>query len=78
MELQNLANMGKLYLLKQSTTGSKGANQFQKKLVCWNQYEKFYLLIKFEENLRWWVDWLGQLTWNEPYVYFSFKKTQIC
>ena len=30
MELQNLANMGKLYLLKQSTTGSKGANQFQK------------------------------------------------
>ena len=38
-----------------------------KKLVCWNQHEHFfYLLIKFEENLRWWFDCLGQLTWNGP------------
>jgi len=22
--------------------------------------------MKFEENLRWWVDWLGQLTENDP------------
>jgi len=22
---------------------------------------KVYLLIKFEENLRWWLDWLRQL-----------------
>jgi len=35
---------------------SRNLNQFQKKLVFWNQHEKFYLLIKFEENLRWWVD----------------------
>jgi len=31
-------------------------NQFQKSLVFWNQHEKFYLLMKLEENLRWWVD----------------------
>ena len=31
-------------------------NQFQKNLVFWNQHEKLYLLINFEENLRWWVD----------------------
>jgi len=24
------------------------------------------MLIKFEENLRCWVGWLGQLTWNDP------------
>jgi len=24
------------------------------------------MLLKFEENLRWWVDWLGQLTENDP------------
>jgi len=24
--------------------------------------------MKFEENLRWWVDWLGQLTENDPTV----------
>jgi len=30
----------------------RNLNQFQKKLVCWNPHEKFYLLIKFEENLR--------------------------
>jgi len=22
--------------------------------------------MKFDENLRWWVDWLGQLTENDP------------
>jgi len=22
--------------------------------------------MKFEENLRWWVDWLGQFTENDP------------
>jgi len=42
-------------------------NQFLKKLVFRNQNEKFYLLMKFEENLRWWVDCLGQLTQNDPY-----------
>jgi len=31
-------------------------NQFEKNLVFWNQHEKFYLLIRSEENLRWWVD----------------------
>jgi len=41
-------------------------NKFQKNLVFWNQHEKFYLLMKLEENLRWWVDWLGQLTENDP------------
>jgi len=41
-------------------------NQFQKNLVFWNQHEKFYLLMKFEENLRWWVDWLRQWTENDP------------
>jgi len=41
-------------------------NQFQKKFVCWNQHKKLCLHFKFEENLRWWVDWLGQLTWNDP------------
>jgi len=25
-------------------------------LVFWNQHEKFYLHMKSEENLRWWVD----------------------
>ena len=34
-------------------------NQFQKYLVCWNRHEKFYLFIKFKENLIWWVNWLG-------------------
>jgi len=34
----------------------RNLNQFQQNLVFWNQHEKFYLLIKFEENLRWWVD----------------------
>jgi len=34
----------------------RNLNQFQNHLVCWNQHEKFYLLIKFEDNLRWWVD----------------------
>jgi len=34
--------------------------------VFWNQHEKFYLHNKFEENLKWWVDWLGQLTQNDP------------
>jgi len=23
--------------------------------------------MKFEENLRWWVNWLGQLTHNDPH-----------
>jgi len=45
-----------------------------KKIVCWNQHEKFYLLMKFKENLKWWVDWLGQLTWNDP----SSKPTHTC
>ena len=31
-------------------------NRFKKKIVFWNQREKFYLLIKFEDSLRWWVD----------------------
>jgi len=26
----------------------------------------FYLLIKLEENLRWWFDWLRQLRENDP------------
>ena len=29
---------------------SRNLNQFQKNLVFWNQHEKFYLLMKFEEN----------------------------
>ena len=37
------------------STTSRNLNQL-KKLGCWNHHEKFYLLIKFEENLRWWVD----------------------
>ena len=44
-------------------------NQLKKKIVCWNQHEKFYLLIKFGENLRWWIDFsifLVHLTWNDP------------
>ena len=34
----------------------RNLNQFPKNLVFWNQHEKFYLLIKFEETLRWWVE----------------------
>ena len=45
---------------------SQNLNQFLKKLVFRNQHEKFYLLIKFEENLRWWADWVGHLTENDP------------
>jgi len=37
-----------------------------KNVVCWNQHEKFCLLVEFEETLRWRFDWLGQLTWNDP------------
>jgi len=44
-------------------------NQFFFKLVFWYQREKFYVLMKFEENLRWWVDHLGQLTENGPYIF---------
>jgi len=51
-------------------------NRFRKKLVCWNEHQVFHLLIKFEENLRWWVDWLGQLTWNDPL--FSALPTCFC
>jgi len=36
----------------------RNLSQFEKLLVCWNQHEKFYLLIEFEENLRWWVDFV--------------------
>jgi len=25
--------------------------------------------MKFEENLRWWIDWLGQLIENDPHMY---------
>jgi len=25
--------------------------------------------MKFKENLRWWVDWLGQLTENDPIAF---------
>jgi len=32
---------------------SRNLNQFQNNLVFWNQHEKFCLLIKFEDNLRW-------------------------
>jgi len=35
---------------------SRNLNQFQKNVVFWNQHEKFYLLIKSEENPRWRVD----------------------
>ena len=45
---------------------SQNLNQFQKNLVFWNQHEQFYLLMKFKENLRWWVDWLGQLIREWP------------
>jgi len=31
-----------------------------------NHHEKVKLLMKFVENLRWWVNWLGQLTENDP------------
>jgi len=44
-------------------------NQLKNDLVCWNQHENFYLLIKFEENLLWWVDssiFLVHLTQNDP------------
>ena len=34
----------------------RNLNQFQLNVVFWNQHEKFFLLMKFEENLRWWVD----------------------
>ena len=34
--------------------------------MFWYQHEKFYLFMKFEKNLIWWVDWLGQLTENDP------------
>jgi len=34
----------------------RNSNQFKKNFVCWNQHEKFYLLMKFEENLKWWVN----------------------
>jgi len=27
-----------------------------KNVVCWNQHEKFYMLNKFGENMRWWVE----------------------
>jgi len=33
------------------------------------------VLIKFEENLKWWVDWLGQLTRNDPTTR-TFKNSQ--
>jgi len=36
----------------------RNLNQFQN-LVFWNQHEKFYLLMKFEENLRWWGDFFN-------------------
>ena len=30
--------------------------------------------MKFEENLRWWVDWLGQLTENNKIIIHAFIK----
>jgi len=27
--------------------------------------------MKFEKNLGWWVDWLGQLTENDPAITFT-------
>jgi len=27
--------------------------------------------MKYEDNLRWWVDWLGQLTENDPAITFQ-------
>ena len=45
---------------------SRNLNQLKKFLICWNLHEKLYLPVEFEENMRWWVDLLGQLTWNDP------------
>ena len=51
---------------------SRNLSQFQWNLVFLNQHEKFYLLMIFEGNLRWWVDWLGQLTENDPQDKFDW------
>jgi len=31
------------------------------------------MLIKFEENISWWVDWLGQLTWNDLIIRIIYR-----
>jgi len=43
----------------------KTLTNFKKILVLWNQQEKFYLLMKFEENLRWWADFMIRILKNE-------------